>query len=82
LLDRVRRVIDQLGPSDVLMATRLDRLARSTRDLLNTLAAIADRNGAFRSARRRMGGHHHIARAADADGASALTHSDASACYP
>jgi DNA invertase Pin-like site-specific DNA recombinase len=33
----------------VLMVTRLDRLARSTRDLLNTLATIADRKAGFRS---------------------------------
>ena len=38
-----------LQPSDVLMVTRLDRLARSTRDLLNTLAAITDRKAGFRS---------------------------------
>ena len=31
------------------MVTCLDRLARSTRDLLNTLAAIADRKAGFRS---------------------------------
>jgi len=31
------------------MVTRLDRLARSTRDLLNTLAAIADKGAGFRS---------------------------------
>src|SRR5947208_6638304 len=31
------------------MVTRLDRLARSTRDLLNTLATIADRKAGFRS---------------------------------
>ena len=31
------------------MVTRLDRLARSTRDLLNTLAAITDRKAGFRS---------------------------------
>jgi DNA invertase Pin-like site-specific DNA recombinase len=31
------------------MVTRLDRLARSTRDLLNTLAAITDRWAGFRS---------------------------------
>jgi DNA invertase Pin-like site-specific DNA recombinase len=37
---QLRRVIDQLQPGDVLMVRRLDRLARSTRDLLNTLAAI------------------------------------------
>jgi len=29
--------------------TRLDRLARSTRDLLNTLATIADKGAGFRS---------------------------------
>src|SRR4051794_16152623 len=34
------RVLDHLQPGDVLTVTRLDRLARSTRDLLNTLAAI------------------------------------------
>ena len=34
---------------DVLMVTRLDRLARSTRDLLNTLAAITGKGAGFRS---------------------------------
>jgi DNA invertase Pin-like site-specific DNA recombinase len=37
---QLRRVIAVLEPGDVLTVTRLDRLARSTRDLLNTLAAI------------------------------------------
>jgi DNA invertase Pin-like site-specific DNA recombinase len=46
---QLRRVIDQIEPGDVLMVTRLDRLARSTRDLLNTLAAITDRKAGFRS---------------------------------
>src|SRR2546423_1861050 len=46
---QLRRVIEALAPGDVLMVTRLDRLARSTRDLLNTLAAISDRKAAFRS---------------------------------
>ena len=46
---QLRRVIDQLAPGDVLMVTRLDRLARSTRDLLNTLAAVTDRKAGFRS---------------------------------
>ena len=41
--------IDALGPGDVLMVTRLDRLARSTRDLLNTLAAITGKQAGFRS---------------------------------
>jgi predicted site-specific integrase-resolvase len=35
---QLRRVLDQLEAGDVLTVTRLDRLARSTRDLLNTLA--------------------------------------------
>jgi DNA invertase Pin-like site-specific DNA recombinase len=38
--------IDQ---GDVLLVTKLDRLARSTRDLLNTLAAIGDRGAGFKS---------------------------------
>ena len=33
----------------MLIVTRLDRLARSTRDLLNTLAAVTDRKAGFRS---------------------------------
>jgi hypothetical protein len=32
---QLRRLLDQLEADDVLMVTRLDRLARSTRDLLN-----------------------------------------------
>jgi DNA invertase Pin-like site-specific DNA recombinase len=37
---QLRRILDQLDKGDVLTVTRLDRLARSTRDLLNTLATI------------------------------------------
>ena len=46
---QLRRVLDQLAAGDVLMVARLDRLVRSTRGLLNTLAAIADRKAGFRS---------------------------------
>src|ERR1700686_5330812 len=46
---QLRRLLEQLAPGDVLTRTRLDRLARSTRDLLNTLAAIADKKAGFRS---------------------------------
>src|SRR5215471_7766183 len=46
---QLRRVIDHLDAGDVLMVTRLDRLARSTRDLLNTLAAITGKKAGFRS---------------------------------
>jgi hypothetical protein len=41
--------VDQLDAGDVLLVTRLDRLARSKRDLLNTLAAIGDPKAGFRS---------------------------------
>jgi DNA invertase Pin-like site-specific DNA recombinase len=49
--DRVqlRRALDQLEKGDVLTVTRLDRLARSTRDLLNTLATITSKGAGFRS---------------------------------
>jgi DNA invertase Pin-like site-specific DNA recombinase len=43
------KVIRRLEPGDVLVVTRLDRLARSTRDLLNVLAAVADRGAGFKS---------------------------------
>src|SRR5271165_646012 len=46
---QLRRLLDQLDAGDVLMVTRLDRLARSTRDLLNTLAAITEKKAGFRS---------------------------------
>jgi DNA invertase Pin-like site-specific DNA recombinase len=46
---QLRRLLDQLDAGDVLLVTRLDRLARSTRDLLNTLAAITEKKGGFRS---------------------------------
>lgn len=38
-----------LEADDVLLVTKLDRLARSTRDLLNTLAAITERGAGFKS---------------------------------
>ena len=43
------RCLAALGGGDLLLVTKLDRLARSTRDLLNTLAAIGDRGAGFRS---------------------------------
>jgi DNA invertase Pin-like site-specific DNA recombinase len=43
------KVIRRLEPGDVLVVTRLDRLARSTRDLLNVLATIGEREAGFRS---------------------------------
>jgi DNA invertase Pin-like site-specific DNA recombinase len=45
------RALAAIGSGDVLMVTRLDRLARSTRDLLNTIATVADKDAGFRSLR-------------------------------
>jgi DNA invertase Pin-like site-specific DNA recombinase len=45
------KVINRLEPGDVLTVTRLDRLARSTRDLLNLLNTISERGASFRSLR-------------------------------
>lgn len=46
---QLRRLLDLLASGDILLVTRLDRLARSTRDLLNTLKAASDKGAAFRS---------------------------------
>ena len=46
---QLARVLAQLDKGDVLTVTRLDRLARSTRDLLNTLATINAKGAGFRS---------------------------------
>ena len=43
------KAIKALGEGDTLLVTRLDRLARSTRDLLNTLDTIAEAGAGFRS---------------------------------
>jgi Resolvase, N terminal domain len=64
---QLRRLLGQLEPGDVLMVTRLDRLARSPRDLLNTLAAITGRKAGFRSLGDTWADNHHITRAPDAD---------------
>jgi DNA invertase Pin-like site-specific DNA recombinase len=43
------RAIKSLDEGDTLLVTRLDRLARSTRDLLNILDTIAKAGAGFRS---------------------------------
>jgi DNA invertase Pin-like site-specific DNA recombinase len=40
--------VESLRAGDVLLVTRLDRLARSTRDLLNTLAQIGEKGASFK----------------------------------
>jgi DNA invertase Pin-like site-specific DNA recombinase len=43
------KLLKRLAGGDVLMVTRLDRLARSTRDLLNILDEIGKRDAGFKS---------------------------------
>ena len=43
------RAVAALGSADVLLVARLDRLARSTRDLLNVLDAVAKAGAGFKS---------------------------------
>jgi DNA invertase Pin-like site-specific DNA recombinase len=55
-------MLDALAPSKAVTMTRIERLTRSTRDLLNALAAIADRGAGFRSIADAWGRHQHGAR--------------------
>jgi len=48
---QLARLIARLDEGDVLVVTRLDRLARSARDLLNVLGAVADKGAGFKSLR-------------------------------
>jgi DNA invertase Pin-like site-specific DNA recombinase len=43
------KVVKRLQAGDVLVVTRLDRLARSTRDLLNILHSLGERSIGFKS---------------------------------
>jgi DNA invertase Pin-like site-specific DNA recombinase len=43
------RALKALSDGDTLLVTRLDRLARSTRDLVNTLDTVAKAGAGFRS---------------------------------
>jgi DNA invertase Pin-like site-specific DNA recombinase len=42
------KAISSLSQGDLLVVTKLDRLARSTRDLLNTIAVITGKGAGFR----------------------------------
>jgi DNA invertase Pin-like site-specific DNA recombinase len=46
---QLARLMAVLAEGDVLVVTRLDRLARSTRDLLNLLGTIAEKGAGFKS---------------------------------
>jgi DNA invertase Pin-like site-specific DNA recombinase len=49
--DELARLLSVLGRGDELVVTRLDRLARSTRDLLNIIAVVTEKGAQFRSLR-------------------------------
>src|SRR5205823_2562293 len=67
---QLRHVLAGLTKEDILLVTRPDRLARSTRDLLNILTAVArrcrreGRRLSFSS--RYLGGHYYAAWGIDA----------------
>jgi DNA invertase Pin-like site-specific DNA recombinase len=48
---QLARLLAGLDKGDILVVTSLDRLARSTRDLLNILGAVAEKGAGFKSLR-------------------------------
>jgi DNA invertase Pin-like site-specific DNA recombinase len=46
---QLAKAVASLAAGDVLVVTRLDRLARSTKDLLNVLAQVGDAGAGFKS---------------------------------
>lgn len=44
-----QRMLDQIRPGDTIVVWKLDRLARSTRDLLNTMETIDEAGSKFQS---------------------------------
>jgi DNA invertase Pin-like site-specific DNA recombinase len=46
---QLAKALAALGPGDTLVVCKLDRLARSTRDLLNTLATVGEAGASFKS---------------------------------
>ena len=47
--EQLKTLLRDLQAGSTLVVTRLDRLARSTVDLLTTIKAIADKGGLFKS---------------------------------
>ena len=63
----LRKAIARLESGDVLVVSRLDRLARSTRDLLEHSGGDRCQGGGILEPARQLGRHHHTARSADVD---------------
>jgi DNA invertase Pin-like site-specific DNA recombinase len=62
------RALKSMTAGDTLLVTRLDRLARSTRDLLNILDAVAKAGAGVPFTGRRLGRYDHAAWPTDAHG--------------
>lgn len=45
------KLLVSIGPGDTVIVTRLDRLARSTRDLLNIIHTVTEKGAGFKSLR-------------------------------
>jgi DNA invertase Pin-like site-specific DNA recombinase len=61
----LERCLGSLEPGDTVLVTKLDRLARSTRDLLYVLALITVRN--VQVSDRYLGRHYHAPRQVNGD---------------
>jgi hypothetical protein len=64
---QLRRLVSEIAAGDVVIVTPLDRLAQSTRDLLEHARGDHREKGRLPITRRRMGRRHHGARPLDAD---------------
>src|SRR5262249_9989574 len=62
----LERVLDELEAGDVLVVTKLDRLARSTLDLLGIVDQIGREGAGFKSLGEPWGRHHDLGRPSDA----------------
>jgi len=63
---QLRRLVSEIAAGDVVIVTPLDRLAQSTRDLLEHARGDHREKGRLPITRRRMGQHDHGARPSDA----------------
>src|SRR5580700_10762822 len=57
-----QRMLDQIRAGDTIVVWKLDRLARSTRDLLETMETIQQAGGKFRSLSEPWGRYNHARR--------------------
>ena len=64
---QLKKLLGVVKEGDIVVVTRLDRLARSTRDLLNILARLTEKK-ALSFVERCMGGYNDAARETDGDG--------------